>query len=314
MSRTREFTLILVLVFLLAVIAWQRSYMKEVAFAISRASDSDTETLASLFVRHVEQAKAAYIYDATDGIALYEKNADIAFPVASLTKLMTARVALENLGPDEIIAIASADLSAEGDTGLSSGEDWKLSDLLEVSLANSSNDGISAIARIYKEKTGENIVAAMNREATMLGMNSFSFQNATGLDESGFSPNIGSAKDVAKLFRMFYENYPSMFAYTTMNDSSVARESGKIYLVKNTNPYAEEMYGLVASKTGFTRSAGGNLATISFYGGHEILTVFLGGTFSGRFTETLELLKDARLILEQRYIYAQIEREILGKL
>ena len=92
------------------------------------------------------EARSAYVLDAETGAALYEKEPELQWPMASLAKLMVVFTA-SRLVPDYmLVRITSDDVMEEGDTGLLIGEEWNIKKLIDYSLVVSSNDGIRAIA------------------------------------------------------------------------------------------------------------------------------------------------------------------------
>ncbi|MFC1775660.1 hypothetical protein ACFLY0_02315, partial [Patescibacteria group bacterium] len=95
------------------------------------------------------EAKAAYVLDLNSGEVLYTKNENQQFPLASVTKVMTALIATE-LAPNSglKIRIAHDTLEPEGDSGFLVGELWRLKDMLDFTLVSSSNDGARAAASV----------------------------------------------------------------------------------------------------------------------------------------------------------------------
>jgi D-alanyl-D-alanine carboxypeptidase len=222
-----------------------------------------------LFAEDIK-GKAAIVYDIKNKQIIFEKNADIQLPLASLTKLMTAFIAIENAPPTTIINIDKDALSAEGDSGLKLGDKWKLIDLVKVLLVNSSNDAARALAntlgslRSYKKELGrKNFVKLMNEKAYELNLNQTYFLNETGLDENNLlSGGYGSAKDVAILMAKLLEKYPDIFDYTKKERVKIYSEQGSYYEARNTNKIVNDIPLLLGSKTGFTDLAGGNLAVV----------------------------------------------------
>ena len=135
-------------------------------------------------------AQAAIVYDSTNNKILYEKNADVPLPLASLTKIMTAITATTLAPTSTVITIKKQNLDQAGDTGLYLGEKWTLEDLLKFSLVVSSNDGADAVATSLGshdlstsvDASRQQFINDMNKEATILGLQHASFYNATGLD------------------------------------------------------------------------------------------------------------------------------------
>jgi D-alanyl-D-alanine carboxypeptidase len=120
----------------------------------------------------------------------------------------------------------------------------------------------------------------MNKKAEELNLNQTYFLNETGLDVSKETAGaFGSANDVVKIIKYALKTNQDLFEATTNN------------LTINSNPYASTTTLLIASKTGLTDLAGGNLAIVFDAGfNHPIISVVLGSTEEGRFTDTQKLI------------------------
>jgi D-alanyl-D-alanine carboxypeptidase (penicillin-binding protein 5/6) len=238
------------------------------------------------FKNIILEAQAAYVYDVTTGKVLYQKNADMVMPLASITKVMTGVVASEQNPIVDSVTITADALTTEGESGLTEGEIWKLEDLLAFTLINSSNDGASAIADAFPS-----FIDMMNSKAQALGLTTLSFKNPTGLDidATGETGGYGSAKDVAKLFEYSLKENPALLeptAYTSRQYSSLTAT----HTAKNTNTIVGSIPNLLASKTGYTLKAGGNLAVIFDRGlNNPVIAVVLGSSYDGRFLDIKRL-------------------------
>jgi len=241
------------------------------------------------------QAKAAYVKDLNTGKVLYAKNENEKLPLASLTKIMTALVAKKNADGSQLIKISDADLATEGEYYLSSQEIFKLKDLIDFTMAGSVNDTATSLSGILNnEKT---FIAEMNSTAKQIGLENSTFQNPTGLDTNIFTASArGSAKDIVTLLQYTIINYPDIFEATTVSNLTIRSIDGLAHKTKNTNEITGELTGLIASKTGFTDLAGGNLALIIDKGLNEpIAIVVLGSPNSEtRFDDALEILKNLK--------------------
>ncbi|MBX4181297.1 serine hydrolase [Candidatus Parcubacteria bacterium] len=251
------------------------------------------------------QAKSVYVYDVRNQSVLFAKNENTRLPLASLTKLMTALVASERSPSYGTVTITKEALAAEGDSGLLAGEKWSLKNLLDFSLTTSSNDGMRAVALTFgaihdstatPDEIIGNFVGLMNEKARELDLKNTYFWNETGLDESEQKGGAyGSAKDVATLLEYILRKEPEMLETTRQSMSDVVSLDGLIHKAKNTNLLAGAIPGLMGSKTGFTNTAGGNLA-IAFDPelGRPFIIVVMGSTENGRF-EDVGLLTNAVL-------------------
>ncbi|MFA4890333.1 MAG: hypothetical protein WC587_01725 [Candidatus Paceibacterota bacterium] len=213
------------------------------------------------------EAKAAYVFDVAKNKPIFELNADTRLPLASLTKIMTAVVALENIPQEQ-----------------------KTADLLSIMLVSSSNDAAVALSLGVELPSGLGsstpFVSLMNKKAEEIGMAQTSFFNPTGLDVSFESAGAyGSARDAAKLMEYFVKNYPKVAEATRYESLNVGSKN-----FKNTDKLAEFLPGIIAGKTGTTDLAGGNLVVAIDIGlGHPVIIAVLGSTEEGRFEDVKKL-------------------------
>ena len=236
------------------------------------------------------QAKSFYVYDILAQKSIFNKDEHVQLPLASITKLMSGLVALDVMKEDTIITIKRDDILMEGDSGLAIGEKWKLKDLLDFSLITSSNDGMHAIARsldYYVAVNNKDTIKLMNEKAKNLGLNDTIFVNETGLDiDTNMSGAYSSSYDIAKLLEDIIKNNPSLIIGTKNQAKTFVSESNIKHIALNTDSSINNIAGMIASKTGFTDLAGGNLA-IAFDAGimHPVIVVVLGSTTDGRFSD-----------------------------
>lgn len=271
------------------------SVKKPVDIAIYKDSFADTEI----------QAKAAYVFDVRTGRVLYEKNKDEALPLASITKVMTALVAVKSVDDHKMI-IKFTD-AARGKTDE---ENWHLDDLLDYMLVTSSNNAAVTVATTLGDRTSfkkdfsattteqfssrELFIKKMNNTAKDLGMQNTVFYNESGLDlDVSHSGSYSTASDVAKLFSYIMRTYPTLLDATKSPYIDIHSTTNATYHGKNTNTSVRSTPGLIASKTGLTDLAGGNLSIVFDSGlGTPIVIVVLGSTEDGRFND-VEILRNA---------------------
>ncbi len=239
-------------------------------------------------------AKAAVVYDTRTGEQLFAKNEEVQLPLASLTKLMTALIALERLDRDAEVVIGKKSILIEGDSGFKAGERWDLKKLVEFTLITSSNDGAHALAAAASAVGETEFAREMSERSQALGMAQTYFVNSTGLDQGTASGGYGSARDVAVLLSYILRAHPEVLDGTA-EEKIALKSASKVYTAKNTNTTVGSVPGLIGSKTGFTDLAGGNLA-IAFDAGlnHPVVVVALGSTANGRFDDVLILAALAR--------------------
>jgi D-alanyl-D-alanine carboxypeptidase len=270
----------------------EEAHAKEEAHRkVEQASDADPFKDTDI------SASAAYVWDIKNQKALYNKNAGSQLPLASLTKLMTAIVAYEHLGPQTQIPITAQAVGEVGDSQLASGETFTLRDLANLTLVTSSNDGAAALAaasgaRLDAKNPSRAFIDAMNAKAEEIGLSRSYFTNPTGLDVSGqVSGSYGSARDMAFLMEYLVLKHPEILESTTEPRSAIRSQEGLVFTAVNTNEITREIPGLLGSKTGFTSLAGGNLV-IAYDAGlnRPIVIAVLGSTREGRFSDVKTLL------------------------
>ena len=255
--------------------------------------ESDVE-LGDVSIR----ASAAYVWDVRAQRALYKKNESEPLPIASITKLMTALVTHELITDSANVALTSSAVRQDGNSGLMPGEVLTIQELNELALVSSSNDAAFALANAAGALLGDRnptqqFTAAMNIRADELGLDSMRFDSTTGLDINSSTPGaIGSAKDISFLVEHIIETYPEVVSITTEPTTRVYNSAGYFHDAENTNPIVQAIPNLIASKTGYTDLAGGNL-TVAFDLGlnRPIIVTVLGSTRDQRFTDVLTLIE-----------------------
>lgn len=260
-----------------------------------------TEVVRNLdaFTKLKLKAKAVSVYDVNSGRTIFAINSDTQLPLASITKLMTALTAVELLGEDSKITIKSEFLREEGDSGLAISESWNLKDLLDFSLVSSSNDGARSVASVIGaaklnspdyDLGRKQFIEKMNVKAKDIGLKQAFFVNETGLDVGDVSGGYASATDVSNLMKYLIQKHPEVIEATRYESLNIKSDS-KNHKAQNTNDIVNSIPGLIASKTGFTDLAGGNLV-IAFDASlnKPIIVTVLGSTQNGRFEDVQKLV------------------------
>jgi D-alanyl-D-alanine carboxypeptidase len=251
------------------------------------------------------EAKSAIVVDLVTGKTLYERNADIQLPLASLTKVPLMLVVADALPRDTIITIPWDTAPKGSAERLAKGDRWRLSDVMNFTLIASSNEGAQILAAAADEAVHAQYPASPSSGATLWRMNELSreigmehayFLNVSGLDESTTqSGAYGSARDVEKLFAYAASTTPGTFAGTAKDGLLMTAVSGNTTSAFNTNEALDVIPGLIMGKTGFTDLAGGNLAIVFDIGlAHPVVAVVLGSSRSGRFSDMQKLVTAAR--------------------
>ncbi|MFH1392859.1 MAG: serine hydrolase [Patescibacteria group bacterium] len=235
------------------------------------------------------QAQAALAIKTDGSRVYYNKNIEIQRSIASLTKLMTVIVVMENYQPtadqpgagdlDEIVTIPIEAVKREGSRGdLRAGEKITVRSLLDIMLIESSNDAAFALAQ-----QKNNFVSLMNKKAEELGLSGTHFTNPDGLDSPN---NHSSALDIAKIFGYLINKHPEVFEILKTKNMVVYSADGKIeHRLENTNELLGKTDEIIAGKTGFTDEAGGSLILLIK---NDIITVVLGSP--NRFEESEKLI------------------------
>ncbi len=206
------------------------------------------------------RARSALIMERNSGIPLFEKNPEIPLPMASLTKLMTALVALDHAASQDVVEITAEDINTTPyKAKVVVGERYFLADLLKAMLIASANDATLALARGTLGSV-EEFVRAMNEEARTLGMQNTNFTNPVGFDDP---QHYTSAADLSLLTRALL-NYPKLLQIVGTRQDVITSVSGKFtHELRTTNKLMltyEEIKGL---KTGYTSEALGNLIILT---------------------------------------------------
>jgi D-alanyl-D-alanine carboxypeptidase len=271
-------------------------------FSIGNQKDEELvitpEKKESLFENLEVEAKAALVWDVSKKEVLFEKNPEAQLPLASLSKVLLAKVAVDNIGRYGTVEITRDSLLSEGDSGLFLNEEWILENLIDLTLVSSSNDGAKAIAGAFRALSGNpDIVGVMNREAKELELNQTYFLNESGLDKGGsLSGAYGSARDMVILFEKVLKENPELLEATSFPKLRVS-SLDSFHEVTNTNNLTETLPGVIASKTGFTELAGGNLVMVFEIGpGKKYIIAVMGSSLEERFKDMeklyLTLLRD----------------------
>lgn len=199
-------------------------------------------------------ARSAVLIDGSDMSIKYEQEAFVRVPIASITKLMTAMVALDyGLDWDAPADILPKEYVEGGQLLLHPGETATVRDLFNASLLGSANNATLAYVRSLGIENDE-FVRAMNRKAVELELEQTEFEDVTGLN----TRNISTAYEVAKMAVMAFGQYPEIAEATRQEEYYfVVGGSGREHTIKNTNKLiSENNWQASGSKTGFLYEAG----------------------------------------------------------
>lgn len=183
---------------------------------------------------------------------IFEKNSNIKLPIASLTKLMTAIIVLDNYDLSKNITVDKlADSQVPMKQDVKFGDAMPVESFLEIMLIKSSNKSAYALSELIG---AQKFVALMNQKAKDLGLVNTFFTDPTGLSPQ----NISTANDLAKLAEYIFKNYPKIADISRAKELDVPG-FGKI---ENTDQLLAEVPEIVCSKTGFTTEAKGCLLLV----------------------------------------------------
>jgi D-alanyl-D-alanine endopeptidase (penicillin-binding protein 7) len=218
-------------------------------------------------------SNVAFVVDQDSSKVLFEKNAEVSLPIASITKLMTSLVVVEaKQDLNEVIEITNDDLDKEKGTGsrLVIGAKLSRADLLHIALMSSENRAASALGRNYPGGLSA-FVAAMNAKAKQLGMNDTYYVDSSGLS----SKNVASARDLVKLINAAYQ-YPLIREYSTDSKYAVNPRGRQLLEYGTTNKLVDSSdWNIGLQKTGYIAEAGRCLVMQAIIEGRAVVMVFL---------------------------------------
>lgn len=245
------------------------------------------------------RSNVAFVLDQNSSEVLFEKNANVALPIASITKLMTGLVVVQaRQDLDEVLRITDADVDRQkySSSRLPVGARMTRRELLHIALMSSENRAASALGRNYPGGLSA-FVAAMNEKARELGMKDTRYVDSSGLS----SRNVSSARDLARLVAVAHQE-PLLREYST-TPNSIVKASGRPMRYANTNYLvALPDWNIGLQKTGFINEAGRCLVMQAAIHGRNVIMVFLDskGKMSrtadaGRVRRFLESLAPSKL-------------------
>ena len=233
-------------------------------------------------------ANAALVYDVDSDQILFSRNADLALPPASLTKLMTALLVLEKDDLQASVTILEEDLIGNTNMGLEAGEVLSVEQLLFGMLINSANDAAMALAR-HEAGSVDLFVAQMNQRSAELALPSSHFVNPHGLDAE---THLSSARDLLLLTRTLWK-FPLFQQIVSTKQITIAGHA-----LLNTNELLGGALAINGVKTGTTDNAGECLITGWLSKGHQRFVVVLGSR--DRYTDTRQSIYTAEQLFPWR--------------
>lgn len=290
---------------LLAIFAAATGFQPAVAGTDTKAK---TQTAAvakkkavSAGARAGVRSSAFLIVDERSDDVILSQKADMAMPIASITKLMTALVVLDGGQPmDEVLKITAEDRKVEPGSRLTVGASLTRAELLHLALMSSENRAANAVGRNYPGGL-PGLTKAMNAKAKALGMRSSHFVDATGLSQG----NVATPRDLVKLVTAAAQN-PTIRDYSTDSARTVAL--GK-HLVEyhNTNILVKKAdWDVVVQKTGFTNAAGQCLVMKTIIEDRPVVMVLMNSF--GKYTRVADARRVRKYIEgSERLAYAGVQ-------
>lgn len=240
------------------------------------------------------QSKSALLMEASSGEIIFEKNADLKLPPASMTKIMTLILTMEALESgranlNDVVRVSENAMRMGGSQiYLEVDEEMKLNDLIKSIAISSANDSCVAVAE-YLYGTVDAFVNRMNQRAKELGCQNTTFYNSTGLPSSGpdIPGNMTTSRDIAIMSRELLK-HPKVLEYTSTWLDYV--RDGE-FVLNNTNRLVRHYRGVDGLKTGFTNEAKFCLSATGQQNGLRFIAVVMGApTSKVRFKEISSML------------------------
>jgi len=257
-------------------------------------------------------ARSAILIDAATGSVLYEKEADLALPPASLTKLVTLHVVMEEikagrLSPDEIIDINAKDCSPYIPYGsslmyLQPGMKVSVRDLMLGAAVVSGNDAAYALARRVAG-SNEKFAEMMNSAVRQLGFDRMTFVEPSGLSEK----NLVTARDFALFCKKYIELHPEALKelhsvksiqFPRPEHATAQYHPDGVIIQYNRNPLIFSYAGADGLKTGYIIEVGYNMAATAMRNGNRYIAVLLGGSSTPYANGVTLRTKDSKSLLD----------------
>jgi D-alanyl-D-alanine carboxypeptidase len=223
--------------------------------------------------------------DLSNGNILLEKNSGKVYPIASVTKLMSAVVALENIDTKKEIVLTEKMLEPYGHSPcLFAGLKISAENLIKASLVQSVNDASEALTYFIGR---EKFLSLMNLKAKEIEMTNTFFNDPHGLSLN----NVSTASDLVKLLDYIFKNHPEILAISKNNNFWLTDENGSLLKFRNVNNFYL-LPDFIGGKTGYLPEAGQTLASIFEKKGFPIAIIVLDS--SNRQADAFAILKQVR--------------------
>lgn len=243
-------------------------------------------------------AQSAILLETTTGVPLYEKNVHDKLYPASVTKILTALIAVEKCDMDEMVtfsydAVNSIDWRTDANMGINAGDSITMEQCLYGLLVGSANEAAYAIAEHISGNV-EDFAKLMNQKAAELGCVDSNFVTPNGIHDDN---HYTSAYDLALIASAFFDNetlcrMSSTTSYTVPQTSTQPNPEMTVYAKSKLFPGKEYAYdGLVGTKTGYTDYARQTLVSCAKKNGMKLICVILKEESPAQYTDTLDLFE-----------------------
>ena len=229
------------------------------------------------------KSSSVLIIDPSDSSVLYSRNSDVAAPIASITKLMTALVVLDArqpMGEPLEITQAETELPKTNFSRLTVGTVLTRGDLMHLALMSSENRAAHALGTYYPGGVPA-LVRAMNAKARALGMTNAHFDDPTGLS----SENVASPEDLSKLVVAASRN-ATIREYSTDKSYTVRVHRRLVEFHNTDNLVANPAWNIIVQKTGYISEAGKCLVMEAVIEGRSVVIVLLDSL--GKYTRVAD--------------------------
>jgi D-alanyl-D-alanine carboxypeptidase len=252
----------------------------------NEGTTADLSTKDSDFFPNNLSAKAVLAYDPISNQVYAQKQIDTPLAIASITKLMTALLALESGPLDTPVTITSRGTTdVRPRLAVTPGEQIALGDLVKSMLVGSVNDGALSLGDYLTRLNNRPVIEQMNERAAALGMQNSHFANSTGFDSE---QNYATARDLSHLVNRLRE-LPVLQEVNQLTSYRFHSLSGTNFSVKATNKLiGPKNPELRAIKTGFTEDAGGAMITEVVLPEQSVVLIVLGSDQREKDSKILE--------------------------
>ena len=274
--------------------------------------------LVSLFIIPVKaeeqmasNAKSAILIEASTGTILFEKSSNEKFAPASMTKMMSLLIIMENidngnLKMDEIVKASKHAASMGGSQiYLEENEEMKVEDMLKGITIGSANDATVALAERIAG-TEDKFVEMMNAKVKKLGLKNTNFKNSTGLDEAN---HYSSSYDMAIIAKELVK-HKKILDFSSIYETYLRTDSDSKFWLVNTNKLVRFYKGVDGLKTGYTEEAGYCLTATINKDNMRLIAVVMGEPTSTIRNSEVSALLDYGYNLYQKHTYITKEEII----